>query len=191
MDRERTLLITVCLGLAKAHAQLQDTVIAARWHSERGAMTIRDLLGPVSPWIAGLAPNQAISGVVARLLRVQAHLLALVEAPEPVDMMSACVILQHIHGDIGFSGWWKPARWLASELGVDLPGGPAHITHGTSLIDAGMPRRGKPPFCSEAEHRASIDPTLLTGLVSVSGARASTRHHGRQCVLRECKPAQE
>jgi hypothetical protein len=54
MDRERTLLITVCLGLARAHAHLQDTVIAARWHSERGAMTVRHLDGVISPWIAGL-----------------------------------------------------------------------------------------------------------------------------------------
>jgi hypothetical protein len=160
MDRDRTLLITVCLGLTKAHAQLQDAVIATRWGSERGAMAMRDLVGPVSPWIAGVAPNISVTGVIAKLLRVQAHLLALIEAPEPVDLISACVILQHIDGDSAWDGWSKPAAWLAREFGLDLPSGPGYITNGTSLTSAGMPRRGRPPFCSAAERAEKIDPSL-------------------------------
>jgi hypothetical protein len=99
--------------------------------------------------------------LVAKLLLVQAHLLALIEAPEPVDTISACVILQHIHGDTAYSGWSKSVQWLAGESGVDLPSGPGCITNGASLITAGMPRRGRPPFYSAAERGSMIDPTLM------------------------------
>ena len=132
MDRPRQLLLLTCNALAKLQQELYGPSLAkpcADWYGR-----VRDLERP-SAWLDGVPDNMAVSGVFVRIMRVQAHLLAMVMADGEIDGLHACRVLQHVANDVQMDGWSLPVLRLAAQLGVELPAGPRTLTHMAELGD--------------------------------------------------------
>lgn len=96
-------------------------------------------LDPPSPWLDACAPRIGVTNAIPAIALVQAHLLGMVEADDPIDGLQACVVLHHLslHG----STWSSPIRRLAERLKVELPAEPRDATHLASLQSARFPSR--------------------------------------------------
>jgi hypothetical protein len=97
-------------------------------------------LSPPSPWFDAANPRTAISGGISAVLLVQAHLLAMIEAPGEIDVKFAIRVVEHLCRG---PGWSARVRALADRLGYELPSRPWDLHHGLGLEQIRLPRRGE------------------------------------------------
>ncbi len=147
MDEARTTLIAVVSSLSRLLIRLHDLDCSQKKLPSGGILpayaahwTVSDL-NPRSSWFDAAAPNTAVSGAIGNVALVQAHLLAMIEAPGEIVGRLAVRVVEHVcHG----AYWSARVEALAKRLGVDLPGSPGEFHHGASLRQVALPRRGHP-----------------------------------------------
>ena len=133
MDDAKALVVTVCTGLAR----LQLRLLAASYApGPLHHKTIQNLK-PASPWLDRANPTCALAGVIHHVALAQAHLLAMVDSPEPIDAYEALRALQHVQGDSPH--WGAPTIRFAALLGYTLKESPLAEFHGQALSDMDKP----------------------------------------------------
>ena len=151
MDPARQTLLSVVSSLSRLLIRLHKLSHGRRELPNRHILdahashwTVSDLKPP-SPWLDATAPNTAVSGAISAVALVQAHLLAMIEAPGDIDPSLAVRILEHVcHG----ATWSARVRALAERLNFELPESPWGIHHGASLQQLALPRRGHRHSCA-------------------------------------------
>jgi len=146
MDEARATLIAIVSSLSRLMIRLhkldcsQRTLPSGKILSADAAdWTVGDL-SPKSPWFDAAAQNMAVSGAIGGVALVQAHLMAMIEAPGEIDGWLAVRVVEHLcHG----AYWSERVEALAKRLGVDLPGSPMAFHNGASLHQISLPRRGE------------------------------------------------
>lgn len=96
-------------------------------------------LQPRSRWLDACAPNTSLSGTISAVALAQAHLLAMIESPAPVDGRRACLVLQHVSGSAG--QWSGMVLRLARRLQVALAPTPRGEHHGADVSRFDLPPR--------------------------------------------------
>lgn len=146
MDPARQTLLSVVSSLSRLLIRLHKLSHCQRELPNRHILdahashwTVSDLKPP-SPWLDAANPNTAVSGAISAVALVQAHLLAMIEAPGDIDPRLAVRVLEHVcHG----AGWSAQVRALAERLDFELPESPWGLHHGASLHRLTLPRRGQ------------------------------------------------
>ncbi len=145
MDEQRKTLLAITSSLARLQLRLlvlsQSQRISPSGHvtqAHAAQWTLRDL-EPPSPWFDVATPKQALSGALQAVALVQIHLLAMIEAPGPIDGLRACRVVEHLCGNP--AAWGSLVERLAHHLGVRLPATPRDLHNGASIHQLEVPRR--------------------------------------------------
>jgi hypothetical protein len=137
MDDAHSLILSVASSLGRlqlrllrlSHRQPRSLGLRA---ATRPQWSLGDL-SPPSEWLATTPPHTVLDGVIAAVSLAQAHLLAMLESPEPIDARRACLVVHHI----SCSGGWSPIMVApAGRLGVRLASSPLDEARGASLRQA-------------------------------------------------------
>lgn len=146
MDEARATLIAIVSSLSRLMIRLHKLGCSQRtlpngkiFPAHAVDWTVGDL-DPRSSWFDAAAQNMAVSGAIGAVALVQAHLLAMIEAPGEIDRRLAIRVVEHLcHG----AYWSARVEALAARLGVELPGSPIEFHHGASLHQVSLPARGQ------------------------------------------------
>lgn len=143
MNEPRTLLIAAAASLARLQVRLLQLSMTQR--RLPGGNIAKDAhwavcdLDPPSEWLDACPPRTSLSGALSAVALALAHLLAMIDAEQPIDPRLACVVLQHV--SLGGSRWSSPVSRLAARLNVSLANSPMEETHGVWLHGRPLPRR--------------------------------------------------
>jgi len=128
-------LIAVCYSLSRLQLRLASAYDDTA--QPRHLLTVA-ALKPLPRWLDTAPPNTALSGVIQAVVVAQAHLLAMLDSPAPIDPKAACLAVQHVQCHAVH--WGTMTRRLAARLGYALPETPRDADHGLSIGEWNLPK---------------------------------------------------
>lgn len=128
-------LIAICYSLSRLQLRLANAY-AGTAHTQH--LLTAAALKPRPLWLDAAEPNTALSGMIRAVVVAQAHLLAMLDSPTPIDPKAACLAVQHVQCDAVH--WGTMTRRLAARLGYTLPNSPRDADYGLSIGEWNLPR---------------------------------------------------
>lgn len=129
-------LIAVCYSLSRLQLRLAASYdgVARPEH----LLTVA-VLKPRPLWLDAAEPNTSLSGIVRAVVVAQAHLLAMLDSPTPIEPRAACLAAQHVQCNAAH--WGTMTRRLADRLGYTLPESPRDAGKGLSIGEWNLPKQ--------------------------------------------------
>ena len=122
MDTPRKLIIATAASLSRLERRVYQQTISVRkldnGHYERYPHWIAADLMPPSSWLQDYPGRTALTTVLTNIMDAQIYLLAILAAPDPIDLKLVCRALHHMCGSPPY--WTEPVKRFALRVGIEL-----------------------------------------------------------------------